>query len=492
MSVKLSLAALAKLPAGIHAPNYQRSALSAGMVHIGVGNFHRAHQAVYLDDLFGAGRDHDWAIVGAGVREPDIAMREKLSQQDWLTTVVEQEAGATNVRVTGAMIDFLKPFDVAATLSMLARPEIRIVSLTVTEGGYYISPATQRFDPAHPDMVYDARHADQPRTAFGLIAAGLKRRRAAGVQPFTVMSCDNIPGNGQVTENAVAGLAELSDAELAAWIREGVAFPNSMVDRITPATSDRERAILEQTYGLEDHWPVFCEEFRQWVVEDKFPAGRPSLETVGVTFTADVAPYELMKIRILNGGHAAIAYPGGLLDIHFVHEAMQDPQISAFLEALTKREIIPVVPPPPAVDLDGYRRKVAERFGNPKIGDTVARLCFDGSNRQPKFVLPTARDRLASGAGVQGLALVSALWCRYAYGQSESGKVIPPNDPNWERLQAAAKTARSDPKAFLAMRDIFGELSDHPTYVKSFSGALSSLWSKGVRGTLNDYLSDGA
>jgi mannitol 2-dehydrogenase len=488
MSVKLSASTLGQMPAGVAVPKYRRSDLKAGILHIGVGNFHRAHQAVYLDDLFNLGADRDFALIGAGVREPDVDMRAKLGAQDWLTTVVEQEAGATNVRVTGAMIDFLKPFDVETTLARLASPEIHIVSLTVTEGGYYISPATQRFDPTHPDIVADAAHADAPKSAFGLIAAGLKRRRAAGVQPFTVMSCDNIPGNGHVTENAVAGLAELSDPALATWIRGNVAFPNSMVDRITPATGDRERAILRDTYGVEDAWPVFCEEFRQWVVEDKFPAGRPALEKVGVTFTSDVSPYELMKIRILNGGHAAIAYPAGLLDIHFVHEAMQDKQIAAFLEALTKREIMPVVPPPPKVDLDAYRRKVAERFANPKIGDTISRLCLDGSNRQPKFILPTARDRIAGGADSKGLALVSALWCRYAYGESESGKTIPPNDPNWDRLQAAAKPARNDPRAFLAMRDIFGDLANNPVYVDAFSGALSSLWAKGVRATLADYL----
>jgi mannitol 2-dehydrogenase len=488
MSVKLSAAALGRLPKGVAAPGYDRASLRAGIVHIGVGNFHRAHQAVYLDDLFASGRDHDWAIIGAGVREYDIDMRAKLAAQDYLTTVVEQEAKATTVRVTGPMIDFVKPFDVAAMLEALSRPSIRIVSLTVTEGGYCIDPATQKFDPRHPEIAHDAAHFDAPKSAFGLIAAGLKRRRQAGVAPFTVMSCDNIPGNGHVCENAVAGLAELVDPELAAWIRAHVAFPNSMVDRITPATGDRERAILKDQYGVEDNFPVFCEEFRQWVVEDKFPAGRPALETVGATFVADVAPYELMKIRILNGGHAAIAYPAGLLDIHFVHEALEDKQIATFLETLTKREILSVVPPPPGVSLEAYRVKVAERFANPKIGDTVARLCLDGSNRQPKFILPTVVDRLKAGQSFAGLALVSALWCRYCYGESESGKTIPPNDPNWDRLQQAARPARADPPAFLAMRDIFGELSDTPSYVAAFSNALTKLWSKGVRATLDDYL----
>ena len=246
-----------------------------------------------------------------------------------------------------------------------------------------------------------------------------------------------------------------------------------MVDRITPATTDRERAILRDKFGLEDNWPVFCEEFRQWVIEDQFPAGRPALERVGVTFTADVAPYELMKIRILNGGHAAIAYPAGLARHPFRPRGDGGRADPRFLEKLTKREIMPVVPPPPGADLEDYRELIARRFANPKIGDTIARLCFDGSNRQPKFILPTVADRLKAGAAFDGLALVSALWCRYCYGETESGKAIAPNDPSWERLQAAAKPARNDPRAFLAMRDIFGALAENPAYVAAFSDALS-------------------
>src|SRR5271156_2647003 len=467
MSIKLSAGALASLPADIAVPKYRRSDLSAGIIHFGVGNFHRAHQAVYLDDLFNSGAGHDWAVIGAGVRAADTLVREKLGEQDWLTTIVEQEAASTKARVIGSMIDFIPPGDAAATLDALARPEIRIVSLTITEGGYYISPATQTFDSAHPDIVFDARNIDAPKTVFGLIVAGLQRRREAGLAPFTVMSCDNIPGNGHVTENAVVGLAELVDPELAAWIRRDVAFPNSMVDRITPATTDRERQMLHDSFGLDDNWPVFCEEFRQWVLEDRFPAGRPALERAGVTFTADVAPYELMKIRILNGGHATIAYPAALLDIHFVHEAMADEQIRAFLEKLTKSEVQRVVPPPPNTNLDGYRELIARRFANPKIGDTIQRLCFDGSNRQPKFILPTVGDRLRAGGSFRGLALVSALWCRYCYGETESGKPIAPNDPSWKQLQEAAKSARNDPMAFLQLRHIFGDLSGNPNYVRA-------------------------
>ena len=492
MSIKLSASALATLPADVAVPSYRRDDLKPGVVHFGVGNFHRAHQAMYLDDLFNQGRDHDWAVIGAGVRAADGLVREKLGEQDWLTTIVEQEAHTTKAHVIGSMIDFVAPGDVAAILDALARPEIRIVSLTITEGGYYIAPATQKFDAAHPDIVFDAANIHAPKTVFGLITAGLQRRRGAGLAPFTVMSCDNIPGNGHVTENAVCGLAELADPELAAWIRREVAFPNSMVDRITPATTDRERAMLHDSFGVDDNWPVFCEEFRQWVLEDKFPAGRPALEAAGVTFTSDVAPYEWMKIRILNGGHATIAYPAALLDIHFVHEAMEDAQISAFLEKLTKTEIIPTVPPPPGVDLESYRQLIARRFANPKIGDTIARLCFDGSNRQPKFILPVAADRLKSGGRIDGLALVSALWCRYCYGESENGQTIAPNDPNWDRIQAAARQARHDPPAFLAMGDIFGALAQDAAYVAAFSKALTALWAAGVRATLGDYLAQRA
>jgi mannitol 2-dehydrogenase len=488
MTVKLSNAALSSLGREIAVPRYDRSNLTAGIVHFGLGNFHRAHQAVYLDELFSAGRDHDFAIIGAGVRDADALVREKLQEQDWLTTVVEQEATRTTAHVIGPHIDFVRPGDAATLLDVLARPQIRVVSMTITEGGYYISPATQEFDSAHPDIVADARSIAAPKTVFGLIVAGLMRRRAAGVQPFTVMSCDNIPGNGHVSENAVAGLAELVDPDLARWIRTNVAFPNSMVDRITPATTDRERAALLNKYRIEDNWPVFCEEFKQWVLEDKFCAGRPALETVGVTFTPDVAPYELMKIRILNGGHAAIAYPAGLLDIHFVHEAMADGQIAAFLDRLTTREIVPVVPPPPSVDLNDYKALIARRFANPKIEDTIARLCFDGSNRQPKFILPTVVDRLKTNADVAGLALVSALWCRYCAGDTESGTKIAPNDPNWPRLQEAAQRARTDARAFLEMRDIFGAAAQNPAYVAAFSSALASLWRQGVRTTLANYL----
>lgn len=488
MTTKLSTAALDTIKAKAGVPAYDRSQLTAGIVHFGVGNFHRAHQAVYLDDLFNAGFDRDWAIIGAGVLPSDATMRAKLAAQDFLTTVVEQDNNRTGAHVTGAMIDYLEPGDVAGIVARLADPSIRIVSLTITEGGYFIDPASGVFNPTHPDIVADAQNPAAPKTVFGLIVAGLKARRDRNVPPFTVMSCDNIPGNGEVTHAAVSGLARLHDPAFADWIDANVAFPNGMVDRITPATGAREIGIVADDYGIEDAWPVFCEEFKQWVLEDHFPLGRPALEKVGVQFVPDVAPYEHMKIRILNGGHAAIAYPAALLDIHFVHEAMEEPLIRAFLAKLEHDEIIPVIPPVPNTDLGDYYKLIETRFSNPKIGDTIPRLAQDGSNRQPKFILPSTADRLARGEDVVGLSLVSALWCRYFAGTSDSGKTIAFNDQSADRLNRAALAAKDDPMAFLALGDIFGDVARSDLFRRRFAYALKTLWEKGTRATLQLYL----
>lgn len=476
-------------PAPVAYPAYDRSRLTPGIVHIGLGNFHRAHMAVYLDDLFAMGEGMDWAIIGAGVRAPDARMRDALKAQDCLSTIIELDPRGKTARRIGAMVDFVEVQpDNAALITAMTRPEIRIVSLTVTEGGYYVDPATGRFDPTHPDIVADARNPDRPATAFGAILAALRARKAAGIAPFTVMSCDNLPGNGHVTKAAVAGLARLSDPALADWVEAQVAFPNGMVDRITPATGPRERTIAA-AFGLaEDPVPVTCEPFRQWVLEDRFPAGRPPLEKVGVTFTPHVHAFEAMKIRILNGGHAIIAYPGGLLDIEYVHEAMAEPLITGFLDKVEREEIIPIVPPVPETDLNAYYSLIRERFSNPEVADTERRLCLDGSNRQPKFIIPSILDNLAKGRVPRGLILESALWCRYCMGVSDAGRVIEPNDPNWDRLQATARAAAADPVRWLAMEDIYGDLARDAAVVAVFSGFLNDLGARGTRAVLADFI----
>lgn len=486
--VALSLANLNILPPKVGRPSYLRSDLSPGILHFGVGNFHRAHLAVYLDQLFEKGLNRDFAIVGAGVMASDGAMRDRLKAQDYLTTIVEQDAGLSAAHVTGAMIDFVAPEDRAGLMQWLTDPRIRIVSLTITEGGYFIDPATGVFDPTHPAIVADGKNPDHAKTVFGLIVAGLKARHAKGVAPYTVMSCDNVPHNGIVTRNALAGLARLSDAGFADWIANNVAFPNAMVDRITPATTDRERQIARDTFGVIDVSPVFCEEFKQWVLEDHFPTGRPDFDKVDVTFVQDVTPYENMKIRILNGGHAIIAYPAGLLDVHFVHEAMQTKLVRDFLVKVERDEIIPIVPPVPNTSLDDYFNLIDRRFSNPAIGDTVRRLCLDGSNRQPKFIVPSIADAIRAGKSFEGLALESALWCRYCYGVTESGAVIEPNDPNWDRLVERSKAAKTDPMQWLAMTDVYGDVAMHDGFRKSFANWLNALWKDGVEKTIQRYL----
>lgn len=473
----------------VQTPKYDRSALTAGIVHIGLGNFHRAHMAVYLDDLFALGEGHDWAIIGAGVRPGDALMRDALRAQDCLSTVIELDPAGKTCRRVGSMIDFLpvEPGN-ASLIAAMSRAEIRIVSLTVTEGGYFINAATGQFDPAAPEIRADAANPDAPETAFGAIVKALKNRRAAGIAPFTVMCCDNLPGNGHVTHAAVSGLARLSDPELADWIDAHVAFPNAMVDRITPATGPRERAMAA-SFGLaDDPVPVTCEPFRQWVVEDNFPAGRPALEKVGVTFSDQVHAYEMMKIRILNGGHAIIAYPGGLMDIEYVHEAMAHPLISAFLDKVEREEVIPYVPPVPNTDIGAYYDLIRSRFSNPEVADTERRLCLDGSNRQPKFIIPSIRDALAAGQSARGLALESALWCRYCAGTSDAGTPIAPNDPNWAALTTLAQAAKAEPQLWLNQRTIYGDLADHAGFAADFAGWLKMLWAQGTAATLRHYL----
>lgn len=486
MVIKLTQRSLGLLPEAVSVPSYDRAALTPGIIHIGVGNFHRAHMAVYLDRLMEAGRARDWAIIGAGIKPHDAVMRDKLKSQDWLTTVVELDPEGLSARVTGAMTGFL-PIDTGALIAALADPAIRIVSLTITEGGYYLDPQGG-FDAGHADIRADAADPGNPRTVFGILLAGLKRRRAAGEAPFTVMSCDNLPGNGHVAAQAVAGLAALTDPVLAAWVAEHVAFPNGMVDCITPATTDRERARVAELFGIEDAAPVVCEPFRQWVLEDNFPAGRPEFEAVGVEFVADVTAHELMKLRILNGGHAAIAYPGGLLGHHFVHEAMADEDITAWLTALEEREVIPTLTPIPGVDFGRYLQTTRARFANAAVGDTIARLCLDGSNRQPKFILATLAAALGQGRPIEGLALELALWCRYCAATTEAGAPIVIEDAMAGVLTPAALAARADPAAFLAIGPVFGALGREPRLVAAFARQLGSLWSRGVRATLQAYV----
>ena len=485
--MKLSNATLDALPEGIDRPRYDRAALTPGIVHIGLGNFHRAHQAWYLHRLMQEGQALDWAIVGAGVRPYDAAMRERLLAQDCLTTLIELDPAGTSAEVTGAMIDYL-PIEEGngPLIARMSDPAIRIVSLTVTEGGYY-TDASGAFDSAHPDIAHDAANPSTPRTAFGAIVAALKARRDAGHGPFTVQSCDNLQGNGGITRATVVGLARLSDPTLADWIDAEVTFPNSMVDCIVPATGPSEIARAAEL-GVEDAAPVTHENFRQWVIEDTFCAGRPAWEEVGATITDDVHAYESMKIRILNAGHQVLANAGEILSVPTIADCMADPDIAPFFRKVETDEIVPYVHAVPDRTPAEYLELIVSRFSNPQIRDTTRRVAFDGSSRHTGFVLPILRDAQAAGGSVQGLALVEALWARMCEGTREDGTAIEPNDPYWPTLTTTAQAARKDPGAWLAQRQIYGDLSADPRFAEAFGRWLALIWSAGTRTALRTYV----
>ncbi len=485
--VKLSSATLADLPEGIAVPTYDQSELTPGIVHIGLGNFHRGHQAWYLHRLMQQGAAKDWAIIGAGVRAGDAAMRERLLSQHCLTTLLELDPAGASAEVIGSMIDFLPVEEGNGPLiRAMSDPAIRIVSLTVTEGGYFQN-ATGGFDNAHPDILHDVAHPDRPKTAFGAIVAAYRNRRDAGISAFTGQCCDNLQGNGAVLRQTIVELARLGDSDLADWIEANAAFPNSMVDCIVPATGPKELSLV-RALGIEDAAPVTHENFRQWVIEDDFCAGRPDWDLVGATFTDDVHAYEAMKIRILNAGHQVLANIGEILSVPTIAACMDHSLISAFFRKVEMEEVVPYVGAVPGMTPEAYLEIIERRFANPEIHDTTRRVAFDGSSRHTGFILPILRDALAAGGTVQGLALVEALWARMCAGTREDGSQITANDPFWDDLTVAAQTAREAPQVWLEQRTFYADLGENAVFGEAFAHWLGSLWSKGTEATVLDYL----
>lgn len=488
--MKLSTATLDQLPADVLRPGYDRSALRPGIVHIGLGNFHRAHQAWYVHRLMQSGLAFDWAILGAGVRPYDIEMRAKLLEQDCRTSLIELAPSGTRAEVTGAMIDYLpvEP-DNAGLIAGMADPRIRIVSLTVTEGGYFVDPVTGAFDAQHSDIQHDVVNPETPRTAFGAMIAALKRRRDSGAGPFTCLSCDNLQGNGAILRQTVLSLAQLTDPVLAGWIEEKCSFPNSMVDCIVPSTGPRELEMAA-ALGLQDAAPVTHENFRHWVIEDDFCAGRPELDRAGAIFTSDVHPYEAMKLRLLNAGHQIIANPGELLSLPTIADCMRHPSIRRLYARVLGEEIAPFVDAVPDMAAADYIAQTEKRFANPAIRDTTRRVAFDGSSRHTGFLLPVLREALEAGAPVRGLALAEALWAKMCAGHRDDGSMIEPNDPYWDRLTVAAQEAQSQPQKWLEQEGIYGDLAKAESFVTAFSEMLTGLWTSGTQATIERYLKE--
>jgi mannitol 2-dehydrogenase len=468
-------------------PSYERERLTAGIVHFGVGGFHRAHQAMFVDRLLAAGNGAGWAICGAGVTPADQQMRNVLrDQQGMYTLVLRYSDGREEARIIGSIVDFLyAPDDPERLLEKLTAPESRIVSLTITEGGYNLHAVTGEFDSGNPTVRADLKPGATPSSVFSFVVLALRRRRERGIRPFTIMPCDNIAGNGQVARRSFTSFARLSDPELADWIGDNVRFPNSMVDRITPATTSEDIEAIRRNFGIRDEWPVVCEPFEQWVLEDDFSDGRPAYETVGVQLVPDVEPYELMKLRLLNGSHQALAYFAALAGYHYVHEAAQDPDFAAFLQRYMIEEATPTLRPVPGVDLDDYCASLIERFRNAQVRDTVARLAAETSDRIPKFLLPIVVVQLTARRSVELCAAIVASWARYAEGRADNGTPIDVVDRLHDQVVRAAADQVNDPLSFLRMRDLFGDLGDQKAFTVHYVQALQALREHGARAVVS-------
>lgn len=474
---------LEQLPASVARPSYDRAAVRVGIVHIGVGGFHRAHQAMYVDRLLSAGVAAEWGICGIGILPSDAQMAEVLGDQGGLYTLVtKHNDGSLDARVIGSIVGYLHaPADPEAVLEQLADPAVRIVSLTITEGGYAIDAVTGQFNPTDPAVAHDLAGDGQPRSTFGYVVEALRRRRERGIPAFTVMSCDNIEGNGHVAKQVFTTFARLLDPDLADWIATQARFPNSMVDRITPVTTPEDVVLVRDRIGIDDRWPVMCEPFSQWVLEDQFACGRPPLEQAGVQIVGDVRPYELMKLRLLNASHQALCYFAYLAGYRLVHEACQDPLFATFVLRYMRAEAAPTLEPVSGIDLDQYQRELVQRFSNPGVRDTIARLCAESSDRIPKWLLPVIRAQLAAGGPIQLATAVVASWARYAEGLDERGDPINVVDRQADTLR---KLARQGGTAFIENRPLFGDLADDNRFRTRYLTTLDSLHKVGTRQTL--------
>lgn len=491
--MKLNRKNLAALAPEVEVPVYDPSTVRQGIAHIGVGGFHRAHQAIYTEALLNRGEAREWGICGVGLRREDRAMQQALAAQDHLYTmlVLGDEPGL-EVRVVGAINGMLLAEDSpAALIDKLADPAIRIVSLTITEGGYCIDDSSGEFMAHLPDIQHDLAHPQAPRSVFGFLCAALAKRRAAGTPAFTLMSCDNLPHNGAVTRKALLAFAHLADHELASWIDSHVSFPNAMVDRITPMTSDAHRAQLTERHGVEDAWPVVCEPFLQWVLEDKFVNGRPAWEKVGVQFTDDVTPYEEMKIKLLNGSHLALTYLGFLKGYRTVHETMNDPLLRRYVRTFMDLDVTPQLAAVPGIDLEGYKDTLIERFSNQAIADQLERVCSDGSSKFPKFIVPTLNRLIEDGRPLERAALVVAAWALYLKGVDETGIRYRIPDPRAEFCQALVADDDQVRERVLGVEVIFGNaIPQSAAFVTAFELCYDSLRKLGVTRTLQTLLGD--
>ena len=491
-NVALSNSTLAQLDNSIGRPSYDRAQTIPRLVHIGAGAFNRSHLAVYLDDLLGMAGEPRWGEVAVGLLPADREIHDGLASQDYLYSLMQMESGHERLRVVGSLVEHLyAPDQTQAVLARMAATECAIISLTVTEGGYFIEDATGRFLSESVDVRHDLEHPEAPITWLGYVAETAERRRALGREPFTVLSCDNLQGNGAIARRALMVFAELRGGGLPQWIERNVTFPCSMVDRITPRTTAENRALILERFGVVDSTPVVCEPFRQWVLEDDFAAGRPAFDHVGAEMTGDVAPYEKMKMRILNGGHSTLGYFADLLGIELIHEAVADAQLRRLLVAYME-EVKPVVPSLPGIDLDQYAATVVHRFSNMAIRDQVSRICSEGCAKIAKFLVPPLADLLRTGCMPRILPLVIAGWLHYQRGVDEQGRAMIMADAQASLLKPFIKAGCADARLVLVESAVFGPLAaEFPAWASRVQQYLELLQARGVRSAIACVL-DGA
>ncbi len=491
---RLSASTLGRLPAGVGRPAYDRSALATGIVHLGIGAFHRAHMAAYTDAALAEG-DRRWGIAGASLRSPDT--RDALAPQDGLYALAVRDAAGERLQVIGSVTRLIvAPEDPGALLDAMSAPDTRIVSLTVTEKGYCHSPATGELDERHPDVLHDLAHPGAPRSAPGFVVEALRRRREAGLPFFTALCCDNLPHNGATLRRVLTRFAALWDPELGRAVAAELRCPSTMVDRIVPATTDADRDGISAALSLRDAWPVPTEPFTQWVIEDGFALGRPGWDRAGASFVSDVAPFELAKLRMLNGSHSTLAYLGYLAGHETVADTMAAPGFAALVRGLMLDEVAPTLPPVPGLDPAVYAGDLVERFRNPALRHRTWQIAMDGTQKLPQRLLGTVRDRLASGAPIGRLALGVAAWMRYAAGRDERGAPIDLRDPLADELrrrtagfaEASHAAAGALADALFDMATLFGsDLPAEPRFTGAVAAALGGLLRDGAAATVARY-----
>lgn len=481
--VRLSSAALDALPAEVAVPSYDRSLVTAGIVHLGLGAFHRAHQAVFIDDCVGRG-EVGWGIVAASLRNPDT--RDAITPQDNLYTFCLRDGGTETLRVIGSILEtIVAPENPERLLDCLSDPAVRIVTLTVTEKGYLANLAAGTLLLDHPDIGHDLAHPGRPRSIYGFLLEAIRRRRAAGTLPLTLLSCDNLPSNGRMLHRLLAAFADLSDPELAAFVRSDVSCPCVMVDRIVPATTDEDRETISAALGVTDAWPVVAEPYFRWVIEDKFRHGRPALELSGAEFVADVEPYEHMKLRLLNGAHTAIAAIGQITGLETVAEAYANPRVRRYIDLYWTQVVTTVDPVVGAAD---YVAHLRQRFANPALRHRCVQIASDASQKLPQRLLAPLRDLLAQGRDPSALVLAVALWIRSCARLNEEGGPITIHDPafhQWNDADHKDRNAAATVERFLHFRQVFDPASGRQAGIAAaLTAALDEISQHGALGAI--------